>query len=236
MSAIDATFVELRSRPVPELLERSLLGQRAPVRTGRRHGVERVGDVDDRRFHQPVAADGGGCRFGGRVAGDGREEVDATEQLDRHELVTLHTLELRRGEAAGLVEELIRHDELADVVHQGGVTESFHAAGAEASALHPRTPRTSPHAGRAQPCTDPSPREQGSKSRSSAPAPPSAPRSSRTFALATKIGHCEERHYRSTEMDVHPADAQARTSENGKARRSIDEKLSAASRGTGRLA
>ena len=72
------------------------------------------------------------CRLGGRVAGDGREEVDATEQLDRDEFVTPHTLELGRGEPTRLVQELVGHDELADVVHQRGVTEPLHPPGTEA--------------------------------------------------------------------------------------------------------
>ena len=35
------------------------------------------------------AVDGGRRRFGRGVAGDGSEEVDAVEQLDRHDLVAL---------------------------------------------------------------------------------------------------------------------------------------------------
>ena len=72
-----------------------------------------------------------------RVAGDGSEEVDAVQQLDRHDLVALDPLELRLGETARLVEDLVRHDELADVVHQRGVAESFHAPLAEARARAP---------------------------------------------------------------------------------------------------
>ena len=85
------------------------------------------------------AVDGGGGGFGGGVTGDGSEEVDAVQQLDRHDLVALHPLELRLGETTGLVEELVRHDELADVVHQRGVAEPLHAPLAEARARRRRT-------------------------------------------------------------------------------------------------
>src|SRR5947207_171271 len=44
---IDALGVELRPGAGAQLLERGLLAQRAPVRTGGRHRIERVGDVDD---------------------------------------------------------------------------------------------------------------------------------------------------------------------------------------------
>ena len=83
---VDALGVELRAGAVAQLVERSLLAERPAVRTGRRHGVEGVGDVDDRRLDQPGAVDGRGRGLGGRVAGDGSEEVDAAEQLDRHRL------------------------------------------------------------------------------------------------------------------------------------------------------
>ena len=58
----------------------------------------------------PLAVDRRRGGLGGGVAGDRGEEVDAAQQLDRHALVTLHPLELGLGEAARLVEELVRHD------------------------------------------------------------------------------------------------------------------------------
>ena len=82
---------------------------------------------------RPVPSTAAVRRLGRRVAGDRREEVDATQQLDRHELVAPHPVELGLGEAAGLVEQLVRHDELADVVHQRGVAQTLHPPGSERS-------------------------------------------------------------------------------------------------------
>src|SRR5205814_9808571 len=72
-----------------------------------------------------------GRSFGGGIARDRSEEVDAAEQFDRYELVTLHALELGLGETSRLIEELVRHDELADVVHQCRVAQALHTTRAE---------------------------------------------------------------------------------------------------------
>ena len=114
-----------------ELGERGLLAERPPVGPGGGHGVEGVGHVDDRRLDEARSVDGGGGGLGGRVARDRSEEVDAAQQLDRHRLVALHPFELRLGQTTGLVEQLVGHHELADVVHERGVAEPLHAALAE---------------------------------------------------------------------------------------------------------
>ena len=114
--------------------------QRTPVRAGRGHGVERVGDVDDRRLDQRrIARHRRGRSFGGRVTGDRREEVDAAQQLDRHRLVPLHTFELGLGQATGLVEQLVGNDQLADVVHQTRRSGVAPCGAARSRALHRRT-------------------------------------------------------------------------------------------------
>ena len=77
----DAVAVELGARALAELLEGGLLREGTPVGAGRRHRVECVGDVDDRRLDERAALDRGGRRLGRGVAGDGSEEVDATQQL-----------------------------------------------------------------------------------------------------------------------------------------------------------
>ena len=46
-------------------------------------------------------------------------------------LVALHPFELRLGQPTGLVEQLVGHDQLADVVHERRVAEPLHAAFAE---------------------------------------------------------------------------------------------------------
>ncbi len=126
---VDALSVELRTRSLAKFRERGLLGQSTPVRACRRHRVERVRHVDDRRLDQlgdPLHRSGRG--FGGRVTSDRRQEVDTSEQLDRHGFVSLHPLELGLGQTARLVEQLVRNDELPDVVHQGRVAKSLHPA------------------------------------------------------------------------------------------------------------
>ena len=49
------------------------------------------------------------------------------EHLHRHTLVDAHARELLLGELARLVEQLVRHDELADVVHQRREAQALHA-------------------------------------------------------------------------------------------------------------
>ena len=91
--------------------------------------------MDDRRLDEHAAVDGCRRRFGCRVARDGREEVDAAQELDRHRFVEPHPVELGFGEAAGLVEQLVRHDELADVVHERCVAETLGPPRAERELL-----------------------------------------------------------------------------------------------------
>ena len=160
------------------------------------------------------------CSFGGRVAGDGREEVDATEQLDRDELVALHALELGRGEAAGLVEELIGHDELADVVHQRGVAESFHPAGTEAQLFthvlrehrHPlRVPRRVPILRL----------ESEDQSLDRLLLRGLQLHEAREGSSGDEDRHGEERHHCGTEVEVHPANTQPEREKMGRPRRSM---------------
>ena len=134
MAAISAsTHLALNCVPAPprSSLERGLLAQRPAVGAGGGHRVERIGHVNDRRLDQARPVDGGVGGFGRRVTRNGREEVDAPQQFDRHGLVPLHPFELRLGEATRLVEQLIRDDQLADVVHQRRIPKPLHPARAE---------------------------------------------------------------------------------------------------------
>ena len=128
---VDAPGVELGPGAGAQLGERSFLAERPAVRAGRGHRIERIGHVDDRGLDEAGPVDGRRGSFGGGITGDRREEVDAVEELDRHRFVAAHPFELGLGEAPRLVEQLVGHDELADVVHQRRVAESFHPALAE---------------------------------------------------------------------------------------------------------
>ena len=120
---VDHAGMELLPGVLPQLVERGLLRERLAVRTRRGHRVERVGDRDDVRLDRLTAVVGDGRelrRFARRARRDRGEEVDAGEDLDRDVLVHAHLRELLGGELAPLVQEVVRHDELADVVHQRG--------------------------------------------------------------------------------------------------------------------
>ena len=127
----DAIGVELRARALAQLFERGLLREGTPVRASGGHGVERVGHVDDGRLDQSAAFDRCVGGLGGGVARDRGEEIDAAKQFDRHDFVALDPLELGFGELARLVEDLVRHDQLADVVHERRVPEPLHPPRAE---------------------------------------------------------------------------------------------------------
>ena len=78
-------------------------------------------------------------------------------QLERHGLVPANVIELFWSQLAGLVQHVIRNDELADVVHERRVMQTFEAAGLETE-LHPdqpRVPRDPLRHGR--PCSGPLP-------------------------------------------------------------------------------
>ena len=70
-----------------------------------------------------------------RARRDRREEVDVGQHLHRHPFVHAHLRELFRGELARLVEQMVRHDELADVVHQRGEAQPLQPRGRHAELL-----------------------------------------------------------------------------------------------------
>src|SRR5581483_1559187 len=123
---LHARRVELYARFVAKLLERDLLGERTAIGAGRGHGIEGVGDGDDARLDRRVRVGAAPLRrLGLQARRDRREKVDAAHELDRDVLVAPHPVELLLGQPAGFVEDLVRHDELADVVHQCCVAESL---------------------------------------------------------------------------------------------------------------
>jgi hypothetical protein len=69
------------------------------------------------------------------VPRDRAQEVDVTEHLHRHLFVDANPLELLLGKLPRLVQQLIRNDELADVVHQRGEAQPLRARRREVELL-----------------------------------------------------------------------------------------------------
>ena len=121
--------VELRAGVAADLLERDVGGQRGAVRARRGHRVEGVAAADDARLDRDLLAlqPVGVARAvpalvrGAHDAADLVEEpADALQHPLALDRVRLHHLALVGAQRAGLVDDLLRHRDLADVVQQRG--------------------------------------------------------------------------------------------------------------------
>ena len=124
---LDARGVEVASGLGVHLFERFCLRVRLAVGAGGGHRVERVGGVDEVRRRRcfvealfvPVPM---------RDVGAQREERHRSEDRRARGLVPEHDLAFLRIELAGLAQNVVRHAELADVVHERVLLETGEVA------------------------------------------------------------------------------------------------------------